>query len=125
MEGISDDNIFEKQRVMGTTKTKVGKPPTRLQKQAPTSLMLNQMNGGVLGAGSAAAIPLLSPLILSPKTTFQETDDFVFPSPFPTPAISAPFPTPVGWKHPASPGIEASALYSLFQAKCLVINDPK
>jgi len=55
------------------------RPPSRLQKQAPASLQLEQ---GAAGAGPGAgawgdgraAIPLLSPLVTSPATPVWEAD---------------------------------------------------
>ncbi|KAK8484965.1 hypothetical protein V6N13_082490 [Hibiscus sabdariffa] len=75
-------NIFEK-RVIGISQTKVGKPPTRLQKHAPESLRLDQMKPSVARTSRSdapAPIPLLTPLALSPSL-FPETDEFMFPIP--------------------------------------------
>ncbi|KAL7247399.1 hypothetical protein ACSBR2_002335 [Camellia fascicularis] len=55
-----------------------GKPPTRLQKKAPAALQLDQMtaiNAGSNNDGSRSAIPLLSPLILSPLPVQLEGED--------------------------------------------------
>lgn len=62
------ENIFQKQAV-SNTRTKVGKPPTRLQKHAPASLQLDQVTNPYASSssGNFSIIPLLSPLIESPK----------------------------------------------------------
>ncbi|CAL5334094.1 unnamed protein product [Camellia sinensis] len=55
-----------------------GKPPTRLQQKAPAALQLDQMtaiNAGSNNDGSRSAIPLLSPLILSPLPVQLERED--------------------------------------------------
>ncbi|KAL4317792.1 hypothetical protein GQ457_18G006040 [Hibiscus cannabinus] len=76
-------NIFEK-RVTGISKTRVGKPPTRLQKHAPESLKLDQMKPSTSPSEAPAPtpipIPLLTPLALSPSL-FPDTDEFMFPIP--------------------------------------------
>ncbi|XVF68836.1 hypothetical protein PTKIN_Ptkin11bG0033000 [Pterospermum kingtungense] len=138
-----DGNIFEKQVIGMMSKTKVGKPPTRLQKHAPASLQLDQMkadaaagaarngdfgasNGGTYEA--ATPIPLLTPLAMSPSVRFPETEEeFVFPiDDRKEPAEPAPTPTSAvfGWKNPAGAGyVEASALFALFQNKCVLFNE--
>ncbi|XP_022729601.1 uncharacterized protein LOC111284844 [Durio zibethinus] len=127
-------NIFEIQ-VTGISKTKEGKPPTRLQKHAPASLKLDQMKaaaarispfGPCTGNSEAATpIPLLTPLALSPNP-FPGTEEFLFPiddKEAATPA-STPTPTAFGWKQPAGAGyVEASTFMALFQNKCVLVND--
>ncbi|KAJ7947604.1 Major viral transcription factor [Quillaja saponaria] len=108
-----------------------GKPPTRLQKQAPASLQLDQAAGTTPAnpyypsPESSRAIPLLSPLILSPQ---------------PLPGISVKENRLPGngnnegqgnssamqgtrWQHPAvAPFTEPSSLFSFFQAQCGIVN---
>ena len=121
-------NIFEKQ-VIGMSKTKVWKPPTRLQKRAPASLKLDQMKaaaarispfGPSTGISEASTpIPLLKPLALS-LNPFPGTEEFVFPTEDKEPAT----PTAFGWKQSAGAGyVEASTLLALFQNKCVLVND--
>ncbi|XVE79538.1 hypothetical protein DITRI_Ditri14bG0066600 [Diplodiscus trichospermus] len=127
-------NIFEKQ-VTGISKTKVGKPPTRLQKHAPASLQLDQMKAEAarscpFGPSNGTSdgpipIPLLTPLALSP-IPFPETEEFVFPIDDKKATKSAPTSATAlfGWKSPAGTGyVEASPLFSLFQNKCVLVND--
>lgn len=127
-------NLFEQQHI-GLTKAIAGKPPTRLQKRAPASLKLDQMNAaaagtspfGSSGGTSPAAIPLLSPLIPS-QNSFSEIEEFVMPTwkngNQGTGDKKAAMPTPIGWKHPAVPAyVEASTVFTLFQTKCLLVND--
>ncbi|KAJ0084525.1 hypothetical protein Patl1_31284 [Pistacia atlantica] len=66
------ENIFEKQSV-SKSRTKVGKPPTRLQKHAPANLKLDESS-----SGNVSIIPLLSPLIESPKA-LAEGEELKFP----------------------------------------------
>ncbi|KAE8687239.1 hypothetical protein F3Y22_tig00111022pilonHSYRG00323 [Hibiscus syriacus] len=110
MEGCG--NIFEK-RFIGISKTKVGKPPTRLQKHAPEFLKLDQMKASVAMTGPSEAIPLLTPLALSP-IPFPDTHEFMFPIPK---DMNAPTPTPFG--------VEASTFLAPFQNKCVLLNDAK
>ena len=116
-------NIFEKQ-VIGMSKTKVGKPPTRLQRHAPASLQLDQMKvDAARTSGAATPIPLLTPLALSPNP-FPETEEFVFPTVDKKAATPAPTPIAFDWKIPAGAGyVEASTLLALFQNKCVIVND--
>ncbi|XVF20003.1 hypothetical protein REPUB_Repub11eG0160400 [Reevesia pubescens] len=130
-----DRDIFEKQ-VIGMNKTKVGKPPTRLQKQAPASLKLDRMKIVDASAGRtstlgpstrtssepATPIPLLTPLALSPNP-FPETNEFTFP----TAGKKTTTPAPAfGWKQQAAAGagyVDASTLLALFQNKCVTVNN--
>ncbi|XVF05462.1 hypothetical protein REPUB_Repub05bG0174300 [Reevesia pubescens] len=128
------ENIFEKQ-VIGMNKTKVVKPPTRLQKHVPASLKLDQMKGysaaartssfepsTVTNSESATPIPLLTPLALSPNSS-AETEEFMFPIDDKRAATATA--TAFGWKQPAGAGynVEASTLLTLFQNKCVLVNE--
>ncbi|XP_022148421.1 uncharacterized protein LOC111017071 [Momordica charantia] len=60
-------------------KSRIPKPPTRLQKQAPASLHLDQVSSTSMAPGGAetsskAILPLLSPLPLSPQP-WPETEE--------------------------------------------------
>ncbi|KAE8733026.1 hypothetical protein F3Y22_tig00001644pilonHSYRG00360 [Hibiscus syriacus] len=114
-------NIFER-GVIGTSKTKVGKPPTRLQKHAPQSLKLDQMKAHVDQARSP--IPLLTPLTVSPSP-FPETDEFMFPTPKDVNAAATP--TSSGQKQAVGAGfnVEAYTFLPLFQNKCVLVNGAK
>ncbi|KAF5446868.1 hypothetical protein F2P56_032465 [Juglans regia] len=107
-------------------KAKVGKPPTRLQKQAPASLQLDKV--AVYGETSKA-IPFLSPLILSPqplpetleirsgKSGSNEEEDNGAKR-------SKALPPGGGWQHPAVPVFtEPEALFTCFQSQCLLVDN--
>ncbi|OAY61178.1 uncharacterized protein LOC110610411 [Manihot esculenta] len=132
----NDDNIFQRQaQVVAKTKTKVGKPPTRLQKKAPATLeVANYAKTYHLMLSKEASspltpIPLLSPLILSPPLSPQQAEEFMFPM------ISGgdkgkeekrgAYCVPGGWQHPAAPNggyMEPSSLFTFFQYKCVLVN---
>ncbi|KAE8711442.1 hypothetical protein F3Y22_tig00110293pilonHSYRG00043 [Hibiscus syriacus] len=118
-------NIFEK-GITGISKTKVGKPPTRLQKHAPQSLKLDQMKAPVAKTSpddAPSPIPLLTPLTESPSP-FPETDEFMFPTPK---DMNATTPTSPGQKQPVGAGInvEASTFLPRFRNQCVLVNDAK
>lgn len=96
--------IFERVQIeQGKPKTKIGKPPTRLQKQAPASLEVTDYSLG-LGSNSMQAIPLLSPLALAPPPISQPPhQDFRFPT------------------QPASYNFDP-CLFSLFRSKCVLLH---
>ncbi|XP_050215332.1 uncharacterized protein LOC126666348 [Mercurialis annua] len=106
--------------VIAKANPKMGKPPTRLQKKAPSSLELNNSSS----SSSFDPIPLLSPLILSPLRHSNETDDFKFPIAW---MNDKNIETPVlgGWKRPAAVSgyIEPSSLFSFFQSKCVLVGN--
>ncbi|KAE8688682.1 hypothetical protein F3Y22_tig00110956pilonHSYRG00007 [Hibiscus syriacus] len=118
-----------KKQVIGMEKSKEGKPPTRLQMHAPASLQLDQVeaNFGTAKAAAAASaatpIPLLTPLA-SPNL-FPQTDDFMFPiDDSHRKAAAIPVPTVFAWKEPAGAAhVEVSALFALFQNRCVLVND--
>ncbi|CAN6284775.1 unnamed protein product [Urochloa humidicola] len=131
------------------------RPPSRLQKHAPASLQLEQ--GAAAGAGGAelgawgegrAAIPLLSPLVMSPTMPVWEADHNqsgrsggeqqqqqqrgaarhggggerqAAHDASPRPPAPAPA-AGVGWRHPAlaTPVGEPASLVSFFQSQCAV-----
>lgn len=142
------ENIFQtQQQAVSKTEPKVGKPPTRLQRQAPSSLDLNHVvntntnpntNNFIANKVSAspdaqlAAIPLLSPLVASPQALPTEPEDFKFPKfgdndmgldDDDVESVIIPS-IPGGWQHPAVAGYtEPSALFSFFQSKCVLVTD--
>lgn len=124
------------------------KPPSRLQKSAPSSLQLEDAaavggwgeRGGV-SASARTPIPLLSPLILSPaplwedvdlgresKEEEQEQEEKVRP---PVAGPPPPPPPPAGpqgegWRHPALPMVavvEPGSLVKFFQSQCAIVNN--
>lgn len=123
------ENIFEKQVIGMMNKTKIGKPPTRLQKHAPATLQIDQMKGEAeaeaasrtTSSEAATPIPLLTPLAMSPTPFPDKEEEFVFP----TDDRKAPTSTAFGWKNPAGAAgyVEASTFFALFQNKCVLFND--
>ncbi|GAV78304.1 hypothetical protein CFOL_v3_21772 [Cephalotus follicularis] len=130
----NNENIFQTQ-IIAKAKTKFGKPPTRLQKHAPASLQLDQVGVSrnadpyALSAETRlTAIPLLSPLIVSPRQE-TETEEFRFPTCSKSSDTSGDekkctFAETGGWQHPAVAGCtEPSSLFAFFQSKCLLVNE--
>lgn len=133
MESMNDRE-FEKQ-VTIKNKPGVGKPPTRLQKQAPSSLQLDsKLNSNVSSnsnnnKNNSTAIPLLSPLVLSPNPS-KWSDELRFPAK----GVNEKGKneekknhsslTTNGW-HPAIAGnyVDSSSLLGMFQTKFLLVND--
>ncbi|GLU02317.1 hypothetical protein SLE2022_195710 [Rubroshorea leprosula] len=121
---MEDNEVIFQKQVVPNTKTKFRKPPTRLQKHAPTSLQVHQVAGSSFGS-SKAVIPLLSPLTVSPRPL--ESEEFRFPigddKDNGAAAVTAMM-VAGGWQHPAVVGyVENSALFNLFQSKCVLVND--
>ncbi|XP_052202289.1 uncharacterized protein LOC127808024 [Diospyros lotus] len=120
------------------------KPPTRLQKQAPAALQLDQIANAAFDAAASRScpIPLLSPLILSPQQPAEgEADDekrLMFMASVngnDGPGIggggnnnnSNLIPTPkfggMGWQHPAVEAMpDPSELFNFFQSQCVLVN---
>lgn len=119
-------------------KSRIPKPPTRLQKQAPASLHLDQVSSTSMAPGGAetsskAILPLLSPLPLSPQP-WPETEENN------TNRVSAAnenavdgggdqrgicFAAPGGWQHPAVAAAfpDPSTLFTFFQSQCMVTSN--
>ncbi|KAF7120466.1 hypothetical protein RHSIM_Rhsim13G0077200 [Rhododendron simsii] len=112
-------------------------PQTRLQKQAPAALQLDQMvvDGETENpyycarsneAPSCCAIPLLSPLVLSPMHSREgeEEEQLVIPSARSSSGNVVDDETTI--TPPQSPDSdafpEASSLFSFFQAQCTLVN---
>ncbi|XP_057453135.1 uncharacterized protein LOC130744996 [Lotus japonicus] len=114
------------------TKGRAGGCPTRLQKHAPASLeidkVLSERPSNPFGEASNA-IPLLSPLVISPQILYAET---VEQNPNAQNSggnegwsSSSKSNTPnTGWKHPAmAPFPEPSSLCSFLQKQCVIVNN--
>lgn len=136
------------------------KPPTRLQKQAPACLNLDQVamaaaaaTSGPNNATDLKAIPLLSPLVLSPQPlsagAAEKRRSLAFgedrqdnighddcnkrvegEAPAAAAAASPPAPPPNnvdgGWQHPAVPTFtDPSTLLTKFQSQCMIVNQAR
>ncbi|OIW03717.1 hypothetical protein TanjilG_29752 [Lupinus angustifolius] len=104
---------------------KKGSCPTRLQKHAPASLEIDKVFNGNNPFGEASkAIPLLSPLIISPQP-FGSSNNIQAPTLENNNGNhgSSPSTTSNGWEHPAmAPFPETSSLCSVFQKQCVFVN---
>nr|GEX24621.1 hypothetical protein [Tanacetum cinerariifolium]GEX69610.1 hypothetical protein [Tanacetum cinerariifolium] len=111
-----------------------GKPPTRLQKQAPGSLQLDETSNEPLGF-SKEVIPLLSPLVLSPAAV--PTYSFSTPGnnnheikmnhgaafgimPQVQQRIDGGTTSDSSWQHPAMAGTNTSSLHTYFNSQCTI-----
>nr|DAD26501.1 TPA_asm: hypothetical protein HUJ06_027969 [Nelumbo nucifera] len=111
------------------------KAPSRLKKHAPTKLQVDRpVSSGIAPSPdmfSNCAIPLLSPLILSPPTlTLPEVEEDKASEKRNGPHHSSyehkyvPTP-PGGWQHPAiTPMPEPASLLHLFNSQCVVAHQP-
>lgn len=106
------------------------KPPTRLQKQAPASLNIDHVSLASANE-TPKAIPLLSPLILSPQPLLETTekqrfvcfDDDQEHDIDHTKSIAAAAAGGGGWQHPAVPTFtDPSTLLTFFQSQCMIVN---
>ncbi|XP_027343403.1 uncharacterized protein LOC113855973 [Abrus precatorius] len=108
------DNLIKKSRGEGC--------PTRLQKHAPASLDIDRPSNPF--AEASKAIPLLSPLILSPQPTYAEisvkaptSENSVNHG-----SINEGIPA-TGSEHPAMASFpEPLSLSSFFQKQCVFVN---
>ncbi|EXC10714.1 hypothetical protein L484_025298 [Morus notabilis] len=130
---ISSDNILRTE-----SKAKAGKPPTRLQAQAPASLRLDQMTfsapapANVLPAGDTSrAIPLLSPLVLSPQLLQDSTEKLTcghdqsneHQEEGTADKTNNGGSGESGWQHQeAATFADPSSLFSFFQSQCMIVN---
>lgn len=120
-----------------TARLPKGKPPTRLQKRAPAALQLDDISSSnqIQSASSIItktesfsrnAIPLLSPLILSPSPLLPPQPEIesiiVSCNNNQVQAVNTTG-APAGWQHPAVTGTlpEASNLFALFQSQCTLV----
>ncbi|KAK3206336.1 hypothetical protein Dsin_020382 [Dipteronia sinensis] len=132
--------LYQRQVNLAKTRTKLGKPPTRLQKQAPSSLQLNHVVGGGGGnpfvaasygnanaaggssssSSSLPVIPLLSPLVVLPKQALPaaEAEEFKFPK------CGNDEMSCGGDKGGATAGYtDPSNFFTFFHSKCVLVND--
>ncbi|KAI3507704.1 hypothetical protein L1887_22695 [Cichorium endivia] len=121
---------------------KEGKPPTRLQKQAPATLQCSETTNNGLWNSSKTVIPLLSPLVLSPAplpdATVHHTRNSFF-TPNNNHDANMNHQTAIGiipqvqqsiggsdssseWRHPAmaGPTTDTSSLNAYFQSQCVL-----
>ncbi|KAG8387898.1 hypothetical protein BUALT_Bualt02G0069300 [Buddleja alternifolia] len=104
-------------------KNKKKKPFTRLQKHAPAALQLAQITTGVKeneDDSDHCAIPLLSPLVLSPTPLLVEDGEEQLAKTTESGNIS----TREGWQHPAVDGItiDPSKLGALLKSQCVLVD---
>ncbi|PWA36515.1 hypothetical protein CTI12_AA600130 [Artemisia annua] len=109
-----------------------GKPPTRLQKQAPATLKLDETSNEPLGF-SKGVIPLLSPLVLSPAAL--PAYSFSTPNnnnheikmnhgvafgimPQAQQRSDGGTSSDSRWQHPATEGTNTSSLHACFNSQC-------
>ncbi|KAG2324011.1 hypothetical protein Bca52824_006739 [Brassica carinata] len=112
-------------------------PPTRLQRQAPLALSLDRVPVNPLlqqscepcdAVVATSAIPLLSPLYVSPNQHScplpRQEDDFRFPAGFTENNGSQPSIDPKeGWQHSAETDhSNQMALVNMFQTKFALVN---
>lgn len=106
---------------------------TRLQKRAPASLELDKIYNGFpnnpfapSSNESSNAIPLLSPLVLSPQPLLETKEVRMSENNVQGSCCSSSssMPTTTGWQHPAMdpPFPDPSSLFSFFQKQCVIVN---
>ncbi|KAG6789350.1 hypothetical protein POTOM_005446 [Populus tomentosa] len=136
---LYDGNVFRRPaqaQAIPVTDTKAWKPLTRLQKQAPEALRLDQLSITASTNHSLPAshtsppltpIPLLSPLSVSPPPLPSEAEEFTFPvicgdiDKGREADIGDAYSEARVWHHPAVAGgyTEPSSLFAFFRSKCL------
>lgn len=118
------ENIFQKQALV-SSKTKIRKPPTRLQRQAPASLQLHHVGSSGYTNPNLTVIPLLSPLVVSPES-LPEAEDFRFPKCDGSNEMSCSdqkkerqhaYAAMAGYAEPST------LFNNVFQSKCVLVND--
>ncbi|EEF42468.1 uncharacterized protein LOC8277444 [Ricinus communis] len=123
----NEGNIFQSQaQTMARANPKVGKPPTRLQKKAPSSLEVNYHTSSS-SSSPLTPIPLLSPLIVSPRPLLQAAEEFRFP------VVDGDIEKGGDNKKIASSVFlsvangysESSSLFAFFQSKCMLVDHAK
>ncbi|KAF5751427.1 hypothetical protein HS088_TW02G00441 [Tripterygium wilfordii] len=128
MEDI--ENIFQRQVIKAKNKARVEKPPTRLQRQAPATLHLDHVTTTINSFLAPTAIPLLSPLVVSPPP-LPEQEEFIFPANGDSGKtthenVGAPLTMGGGWQHPAVAGyMEPSAIFAFFQSQCVLVDQAR
>ncbi|XP_015874007.1 uncharacterized protein LOC107411018 [Ziziphus jujuba] len=118
--------------INGQKEAKGWKPPTRLQKKAPASLKLDQVPTSAANDSfneTSKAIPLLSPLVLSPQPLPEMLEKRRFGCAADQHDVedkrSEAVPLPAdGWQHPAVPTTftDPSSLFAFFQSQCVIVN---
>ncbi|CAA7026311.1 unnamed protein product [Microthlaspi erraticum] len=115
-------NMFQK-------KSETTRSPTRLQRRAPTALHLDHVPENPFLQQSCetvatTAIPLLSPLFVSPNLHTREEDDFRFPVGFTDKNGSQPsMDHKEGWQYSAkADNSNQMALLSMFQTKFVLVD---
>ncbi|XP_059431172.1 uncharacterized protein LOC132164647 [Corylus avellana] len=108
-------------------KPKAGKAPTRLQKHAPASLQLDKIPATSPFSGASGetpkAIPLLSPLVLSPEPLPETVEKRLSESENGHEKRSLCSPAG-GWKHPAvATFTEPPNLLALLQSQCVLVDN--
>ncbi|KAL1201991.1 hypothetical protein V5N11_014943 [Cardamine amara subsp. amara] len=114
-------------------KSESPRSPTRLQRQAPTALHLDRIPENPLlqqsctDAVATIAIPLLSPLFVSPNpqsSLSRQGEDFMFPVGFTDKNGSQPsIDHKEGWQYSAKPDhSEHMSLLNMFQAKFVLVD---
>ncbi|GMN24061.1 hypothetical protein TIFTF001_000404 [Ficus carica] len=132
---ISNDIIQTESKARARAKT--WKPPTRLQAHAPASLQLDQITFSASASvnclpttDTSKAIPLLSPLVLSPQPS-QETTELICgfnqsneqQQDGMVDKIDVRGSPESGWQHPAvATSADPSTLFSFFQSQCMIVN---
>ncbi|KAJ6948138.1 hypothetical protein NC651_002487 [Populus alba x Populus x berolinensis] len=139
---LYDGNVFRRPaqaQAIPVTDTKAWKPLTRLQKQAPEALRLDQLSITASTNHSLPAshtsppltpIPLLSPLSVSPPPLPSEAEEFTFPvicgdiDKGREADIGDAYSEARVWQHPAVAGgyTEPSSLFAFFRSKCVLVN---
>lgn len=116
-------------------KAKLGKPPTRLQNHAPACLQLDMVEGSAPtnpfcpspSSETSKAIPLLSPLVLSPQPLPEIVEKRLCESHHANNEqnnvgernSTSP---QGGWQHPAvATFTEPSTLFAFFQSQCMLV----
>ncbi|KAJ6309875.1 hypothetical protein OIU76_014755 [Salix suchowensis] len=131
-----DGNMFQGQArpLAPETNDRAGKPPTRLQKQAPRGLDLDQLSAPLLPANQASpltTIPFLSPLSVSPPPLPSEAEEFTFPvicgdddDKGREDDVHDAYSEARVWQHPAVAGgyTEPSSVFTFFRSKCVLVD---
>lgn len=135
---ISNDTIQTEPKAKPKGRAKTWKPPTRLQAHAPASLQLDQMTFSASTSinflpttDTSKAIPLLSPLVLSPQPSQETTEELIcgFDRSYEQQQDGMVDKMDVrgspdsGWQHPAVVTFaDPSTLFSFFQSQCRIVN---
>ncbi|KAB1225879.1 hypothetical protein CJ030_MR1G004091 [Morella rubra] len=111
----------------GDSRKEAGNPLTRLQKLAPASLQLDTTDPLAAFGETSNAIPLLSPLILSPEPVPETTEKPQWESgndERDNGDDGSEASSPSGWHHPAVPMFtEPAALFTCFQSQCFLVDN--